>query len=229
MISGSDLYGFPSKDSDVDLRGIFVYTTDKLLGLDTPRETIELKIGNLDIVLFEIKKALSLAYKGNSNVLEHIFSKQIYSTPEFLELKEILVLNKKGIYNSYKGLSTFNYKKFILKGRKNTVKKFLYVLRGLMAGIYALEVGKIEPNLEILNKQFKIPEVKILLKLKREGKENDPLPSVLDTGKVEEKILELFQRIDKAYTKTNLREPSQEDRKELSKFLLKIRKKYLDS
>jgi len=32
-ISGSDLYGFPSKDSDVDYRGTYLTGTENLLGL----------------------------------------------------------------------------------------------------------------------------------------------------------------------------------------------------
>lgn len=229
MISGSHLYGFASPDSDVDLRGIFVYNTNRLLGLDKPADVIELKIDNLDIVLFEISKALNLSFKGNGNELEHLMAEQIYTSPDFLELREIMPLNKNGIYNSYKGLSTFNYKKFIMKGRKNTVKKYLYVFRGLMAGIYALEVGEIEPNIEVLNTHFKIPEVKQLLKLKREGKENEELPKGLDTGAIENQIERLFKRIDKAYLKTKLVVPNYEDREELNKFLINVRKKHLDT
>lgn len=228
MISGSHLYGFESPDSDIDLRGIFLYSTNAYLGLCSPKLVIELKIGKYDIVLFELGKALNLALKGNCNELEHLMAEQIYTTSDFLELRELLILNKKGIYNSYKGLSTFNYKKFIMKGKKNTVKKYLYVFRGLMAGTYALEMGKILPNVEALNKHFKIPEVKILLKLKREGREKEPIPDDLDTGIIESQIERLFQRIDRAYLKTKLTEPGKEDRKILNEFLIKIRKKYLD-
>jgi len=46
MISGSHLYGFTSKDSDIDIPGIFLYNTNKLMGLSIPKDTIELKIGN---------------------------------------------------------------------------------------------------------------------------------------------------------------------------------------
>lgn len=150
MVSGSDLYGFSSEDSDVDLRGIFIYNTNALLGLYRPAETIELNVDNYDIVLHEIGKAIKLGMKGNSNALEHIFSPQIYTSPEFLELKELIVLNKEGIYNSFKGLATHNYKKFIMTGRKKTIKKYLYIIRSLLAGIYVLEKGKIEPNLDKL-------------------------------------------------------------------------------
>lgn len=229
MISGSDLYGFSSEDSDVDLRGIFIYNTNALLGLYKPAETIEMKIGNYDIVLHEIGKAIKLAMKGNSNLLEHVFSPQIYTSPDFLEMQELIVLNKVGIYNSYKGLATHNYKKFIMTGRKKTIKKYLYVFRGLMAGIYALRLGKIEPNLESLNKHFKNPYVKTLIKLKKEGKEGDDLPPSMDTGDIEFAIEQLFHKIDVAFMKSFLGEPSKDDWKELNKFLIEARKRYIDT
>lgn len=229
MVSGSHLYGFPSIDSDIDLRGIFVYNTNKFLGLESPDSVITLKIDNYDIVLFELQKALKLIFKGNCNELEHLMAEPVYTTLDFLELQGMIILNKKGLYNSYKGLSSFNYKKFIMKGRKNTVKKYLYVFRGLMAGIHVLETGIIQANIEKLNKHFKIPEIKVLLKLKREGKEKDPIPDSLDTGTIEVQIDKLFKRIDKAYQKSKLIEPDEEDRRALNEFLIKIRKKHLDT
>lgn len=230
-LSGSDLYGFRSSDSDYDYRGTFVLKTSKLLGLSKPREVIEIQLGEADIVLFEVKKEIALALKGNCNVLEHLSAKQIYATPEFLQLREMLLASygKDGLYNSYKGLASFNYKKFILSGRRNTVKKYLYVFRGLMSGIYALETNKIEPNLEKLNKHFKIPEVKELIKIKVSGKEDAELPSHLDKGRIEEKILKLFDRLSKAYTKNSLpNEPLKEDVERIERWLINLRKKHFE-
>ncbi len=49
-VSGSDLYGFRSKDSDTDFRGCFQIMTQKLLGLNNPKETIEYETKNDGIV-----------------------------------------------------------------------------------------------------------------------------------------------------------------------------------
>ena len=40
-ISGSHLYGFPSPDSDYDLRGAHILPVSEVIGLDLGRETIE--------------------------------------------------------------------------------------------------------------------------------------------------------------------------------------------
>ncbi len=40
-ISGAHLYGFPSPDSDFDLRGAHILPLDKVVGLETRDETLE--------------------------------------------------------------------------------------------------------------------------------------------------------------------------------------------
>jgi predicted nucleotidyltransferase len=43
-ISGAHLYGFPSPDSDFDLRGAHVLPLDKVVGLEVRDETVEQKM-----------------------------------------------------------------------------------------------------------------------------------------------------------------------------------------
>lgn len=224
-ISGSDLYGWRSKDSDVDYRGCFLLNKDEFLGFHKPIEVLEINgVENTDIVLFEIKKIIGLALKGNCNILEELNAPQIYKTAEFVKLRQLInnAFGKIGLYNSYRGLADFNYKKFILSGR-NTIKKYLYVFRGLMAGIYVLQTGQIQPNIEILNQYFKIPEVKKLIEIKRAGLEEEPLKD-LENGVLDIKIKELFDRLDDAYIKSKIPDkPTEEEIEEINAFLISIR------
>ena len=228
-VSGSHLYGWDSKDSDIDIRGCFVLNKEEFLWLKKPIEVFEIKTeDDKDIVLFEIKKLIGLAIKGNCNILEEINTNQFYKKADFVKLKQLLnnAFGKRGIYNSYRGMAEFNYKRFILKGR-NTIKKYLYVFRGLMAGIYCLQTGLIKPNIEELNKHFKIKEVTKLLKIKRAGLENEPLKE-LEEGILDKKVKELFDKIDKAYIKCNMPEiPEQEEIDEIEKWLIKLRNEWL--
>lgn len=227
-ISGAHLYGFESEDSDIDYRGMFQVDTNRLLGLGRPKDVIEMKFGNNEVVLFEVQKEIGLALNGNCNILEHLNAKQIVSTAEFIRLRQLLnnAAGKIGLYNSYKGMAEFNYKKFILAGR-NSVKKYLYVFRGLMAGIYVLQTGQIQPNIDVLNTYFKIPEVKELIELKRAGKEWDIVPSQIDNGKLELIINDLFERLDKAFETCKMPDrPTEEERQKISEFLIGIRKDY---
>lgn len=224
-ISGSHLYGWNSKDSDVDVRGCYILRKEKFLGLKTPKDVIEIKSeNNQDIVLFDIKKLTGLALKGNCNILEEINAPQLYKKADFVKLRQLInnAFGKRGIYNSYRGLAEFNYKRFILNG-KNTVKKYLYVFRGLMAGIYCMETGLIKPNIEELNKYFKIKEVTKLLEIKRNGLENEPLQD-LEEGNLDKKIKELFDKLDKAYIKCKIPEkPTDEEFEEINKFIIGLR------
>jgi len=225
-ISGSHLYGWNSKDSDIDIRGCFILHKSQFLGLNDPIRVLSINSeDDTDIVLFEVKKFIKLALCGNCNILEELNANQIYKTSEFINLRQLInnAFGKNGIYHSYKGLAEFNYKKFILQG-KNTVKKYLYVIRSLMAGIYVLQTGIIKPNIGELNKYFKIPEVNKLLEIKRNGLENEPLKD-LEEGKLDSIIKELFERLDQAYIKSRIPErPEQEDIDKIERFLIDLRK-----
>jgi len=229
-ISGSHLYGFSSEDSDIDIRGIFVTNTNRLLGLSKPKTTMRMEIGKYDIELHELNFVLNKALKGNFTILEHIFVDQIYTTKEFLKMRKLIPLTKNGLRDSYRGMSMHNYKKFIRTGKRNEVKKYLYVLRGLLAGIYVLDVGQLKPNIDELVKHFKFPIVKTLVELKKRGKERNPIPGNLDTGVIENLIETLLKRIDRAYMKSSLsEEPTKEERERVEELLLDIRRKNLDT
>jgi predicted nucleotidyltransferase len=93
-ISGSHLYGFPSPDSDFDLRGAHVLPLEKVVGLDMRDETVQdsrvIEGLEMDIVSHDVRKFFGLLLKKNGYVLEQLFSPLIvHTTPEHAELKEI--------------------------------------------------------------------------------------------------------------------------------------------
>jgi len=88
------LYGFPSPDSDYDLRGVHILPVREVVGLDPGRETIEVSAvrdgPEIDLVTHDVKKFFALLLKKNGYVLEQIFSPLILlTTPEHDELKVI--------------------------------------------------------------------------------------------------------------------------------------------
>src|ERR1700752_1952552 len=93
-ISGAHLYGFPSPDSDYDLRGVHLLPVREVVGLDEPRETIEVSAIRegleIDLVTHDVKKFFGLLLKKNGYVLEQLYSPLIlYTTPEHTELKQL--------------------------------------------------------------------------------------------------------------------------------------------
>jgi predicted nucleotidyltransferase len=240
-VSGSHLYGMSSPDSDIDVRGCYVLNTNKLLGLNRPIDHAEWKItqthpscpehpNGIEICLTEIAKETGLALKSNCNVLEHLSALPLYADADAYEWRKLLLegMSKNGVYNSYKGLATFNYHKFLKTGKKKTVKKYLYVFRGLLAGAYALQNKAIQPNILLLSKYFQVPEIKKLIKAKSQGTENSGLPKGIKEEDLDSLLIKCFERIDKAYEKSTLQnEPDEEYFETVNSWIIKLRKKYL--
>ena len=86
-VSGAHLYGFPSPDSDYDLRGVHVLPVREVIGLDPGRETVEvseLRGGlEIDLVTHDVRKFFGLLLKKNGYVLEQLYSPLVIrTTPE---------------------------------------------------------------------------------------------------------------------------------------------------
>ena len=179
-ISGAHLYGFPSPDSDYDLRGVHVLPTREVVGLQTGRETIEVsKIEDgleFDLVTHDVKKFFGLLLKKNGYVLEQLYSPLIVTaTPEHAELKEIA----KGCVTKfhahhYLGFADNQWKLFD-KERPRRVKPLLYVFRVVLTGIHLMRTGTIEANLVTLNEAFKLPFIAELVERKLAGPEKGTL------------------------------------------------------
>src|SRR5204862_2995118 len=93
-VSGAHLYGFPSPDSDYDLRGAHLLPLPNVVGLTTGPATVE-RSGihdglEIDLVTHDAKKFFGLLLKKNGYVLEQVLSPLVvHTTPEHDELKEL--------------------------------------------------------------------------------------------------------------------------------------------
>lgn len=93
-----------------------------------------------------------------------------------------------------------------------------------MAGTHALQTGRIESNIETLNKYFKLDEVKVLVKAKREGFENDEVVGLIENGSLDSMIPDLFERMDRAYIKSKIPEKVDLDSwNEINNWLINLR------
>jgi predicted nucleotidyltransferase len=184
-ISGAHLYGFPSADSDYDLRGVHLLPLEEIVGLHTTHETVE-KSGihdglEIDLVTHDAKKFFNLMLKKNGYVMEQLLSPLVvHATPEHEELKVIAAdcLTKHHAHH-YLGFAATQWKLF----RKDTpprVKPLLYVYRVLLTGIYLMKTGEIEANLVRLNDEAKLAHVSDLIARKVQGRES----GALDDGDV---------------------------------------------
>lgn len=180
-VSGAHLYGFPSPDSDYDLRGVHVLPVREVIGLDAGRETIEasgVREGlEIDLVTHDARKFFSLMLRRNGYVLEQLFSPLILRTGlEHDELKEIgLACVTRHHAHHYKGFAHTQWSLF-LKESPRRVKPLLYVYRVLLTGIHLMRTGRIEANLVRLNEEFKLPYLQPLIDRKLSGPEQSLLP-----------------------------------------------------
>jgi predicted nucleotidyltransferase len=206
-VSGAHLYGFPSPDSDVDLRGSFAAPLDKILSLDTPRETLEPKgfVGSVEVeaVGHEIAKYLRLLVKPNGYVLEQILSPLVVLTsPEHDELKALARASlSKRLYHHYAGFAKGEWRDYQKPGVGKTVKRLLYLHRVLMTGIVLLNEGVVEANLQNLNTRFGLNLEPLLAMKTREQAE-----IAGDDGVYTAAIAGLFERMETAREQSPLPE-----------------------
>ena len=179
-ISGAHLYGFPSPDSDYDLRGVHLLPLEEIVGLKTSHETVE-KSGihdglEIDLVTHDAKKFFGLMLKKNGYVLEQLLSPLVvHTTPEHEELKAISTdcLTKHHAHH-YLGFAATQWKLFE-KETPPRVKPLLYVYRVLLTGIHLMRTGEVEANLVHLNESFKLPYIPDLIERKTAGTEKGTL------------------------------------------------------
>jgi len=179
-ISGAHLYGFPSPDSDYDLRGCHVLPLRDVVGLDTGRETVETSAVDdgfeLDLVTHDARKFFGLLLKKNGYVLEQLYSPLVvHTTPEHEELKAIA----RGCVTRHHSHHYFGFAetqwKLIEKERPRRVKPLLYVYRVLLTGIHLMRTGEVEANLVRLNEGARLPHVADLIARKLAGPEQSTL------------------------------------------------------
>jgi predicted nucleotidyltransferase len=179
-ISGAHLYGFPSPDSDYDLRGVHILPPREIVGLDIGLETIEVSEVRegleLDLVTHDVKKFFTLLLKRNGYVLEQLFSPLIvHSTPAHEELKGIAArCITRHHSHHYFGFAETQWQLFD-KERPRRVKPLLYTYRVLLTGIHLMRTGTIEANLLHLNEIFRLPYIAELVARKLSGPEQSAL------------------------------------------------------
>jgi predicted nucleotidyltransferase len=180
-ISGAHLYGFPSADSDFDLRGVHILPLEEVVGLDPGRETVE-KSGlhdgiEIDLVTHDAAKFFALMLKRNGYVLEQLFSPLVVrTTPEHEELKQIAAacITRHHAHH-YLGFAARQRELFRSEDPPR-VKPLLYMYRVLLTGIHLMKTGEVEANLIRLNESARLSQIGELIDRKRSGPEKSTIP-----------------------------------------------------
>jgi uncharacterized protein len=167
--TGSRAWGFPSPDSDYDIRLVYVQERDWYLSLGQPKDTVEIMDGDLDITGWDLKKCLTLLKKSNAPLIERFQSPiGYYAEPEFKETFQKLIATY------YSPIAVFYHhhslaKKFWeeLKDKELfKLKSFFYLVRSLLSCNWIIKDNTVLPmDIEGLMKYIGEDHVNQLRKL----------------------------------------------------------------
>ncbi|MDH5507650.1 MAG: nucleotidyltransferase domain-containing protein [Anaerolineae bacterium] len=212
--SGSRAWGFPSADSDYDVRFLYLRPIEWYLSIDLEhkRDVIERSIeANLDINGWDLRKALQLFRKSNPPLMEWLGSPIIYQEHGSITAK-LRVLAKQyyaAIPSSYHYLSmAHNNIRGHFDGPTVKLKKYFYILRPLLAILWIEQgLGVVPTEFQVLvNHVVDSPELKAeidqLIRLKRQHTELSHGPRIEPISAfIQEQITRLdSKRFENEYT-----------------------------
>jgi predicted nucleotidyltransferase len=211
--SGSRAWGFPSTDSDWDVRFLYIHPLEWYLSIEQKRDTIEVMLpNNLDLAGWELRKTLQLFYKSNPALLEWLRSPLIYqerfSTAEQLRNLSNEFFKPKSCMYHYLSMAHGNFTKY-LQSDLVKLKKYFYVLRPLLACRWIEQHNTIPPmEFETLvDTQISDMElqqiIQDLVARKRSGQELGEEPQIPRIHNYLTETLAYFQEFVKTYSTHN--------------------------
>lgn len=189
--SGSRAWGFPSPDSDYDIRFIYRHPKEWYLTVNEKADNIQFMEGELlDGSGWDIRKVLRLLFKSNNSIYAWLYSPIIYRqddsfTSKFKKLAESYFLPKSVIFH-FLGIATGMLQKEF-RGEEVKIKKYFYVLRPVLAAKWICEFKTPPPMLfeellPLVKDEAVLADILSLLKRKETANEGEKVPriSILD-------------------------------------------------
>lgn len=145
--SGSRAWGFPSKDSDFDIRFIYVRPKLEYLSINNIKDDIQTPIiaddylqAPFDLAGWDLRKALKLTLKSNAIIREWLTSpiKYIYNNHFINELNDFYFKSTdiEAINYHYFSMALGVWKNYKKNTQTLSVKKYLYIIRPVLCMKY---------------------------------------------------------------------------------------------
>ena len=209
--SGSRAWGFPSANSDFDVRFIYVRSQADYLRLNEPRDVIERPIvDDLDINGWDLRKTLKLMLKSNPTLMEWLGSPIVYREEPAIasKIRQIApdFYNPTAAHSHYFSMAKTHMRS--LQADEVSIKKYFYALRPMLA-MFWIEAnrGPVPTEFQTMLEQLPleaslVAEVNRLMELKKSGDELGRGPRIAILSEFLEKELAHRQENPIVLTKT---------------------------
>lgn len=152
-VSGAHLYGFPSRDSDVDLRGAHLLPAAEVVGLRHGPQTLTKSWvdddAEIDLVTHDLAKFCGMLLQRNGYVAEQLLSPLVVTTSELHA--ELVSLAPRCLTRfhalHYRGFADAQQRLFASTGQ---LKPLLYTFRVLLTGIHLMRACEVVADLRTL-------------------------------------------------------------------------------
>lgn len=171
-VGGSHLYGFADEDSDIDVRGFHVNPAEQYSLLDDPDKQIKInqdgltdgydRYENIDFVSYELKHFGKLLSGCNPNLLETCFGGFIIQNNYQQQISDLKRMVEKNvplcIPRHYEGWASSIWEARLenpdLDSYNPAAKNYLYVIRLVLAAMFLMDRGLVEPRLRVLSEYY---------------------------------------------------------------------------
>ncbi len=140
--SGSRAWGFPSPDSDYDVRFIYAHQREWYVSLSERRDVIERPIDAdlIDLAGWDLRKALRLLLRSNPALYEWLVSPVIYiQQGGFRDHARALFedhANPRALAHHYHSIAEGQWRRAIEGREQVRLKKYFYVIRPLLSLVW---------------------------------------------------------------------------------------------
>jgi uncharacterized protein len=204
-LSGAHAYGFPSPDSDLDLKCVHLVPTRDLVGLSpSPEPTDQVVVHDgveLDYGSNELVWVLRGVLKGNGNFVERIFGELVLGGDPVLlaRAREVVApAFSRRFGRHYGGFALGQLRMF---DERPTAKRALYVLRTAATGRHLLQHGAILTDVHHLG-EFVPREIIELIEIKRTAEQQLLPPTLVEAWRG--RLVAAVEAVDRAIAQSIL-------------------------
>jgi predicted nucleotidyltransferase len=146
--TGSRAWGFPSPDSDYDVRFIYMHHPEWYLSLNAQKDSIEYMDAEWDITGWDLRKALLLMKRSNAALIERFQSPIVYHDEAGFRTAFSAIVqecyNPTAVFYHYYSLCN-NFFGEMKEAPEVRLKSLMYILRSILCCLWAVKDNGLLP------------------------------------------------------------------------------------